>query len=121
MLTMKSTTRTALAAMTVLALAVTGRVAAAQGLPRLVDDIRIHKSADSPGQVTFNHTSHVGMQERPSCTACHPKAFPILKAGAATRAPITHASMDKGGQCGACHDGKKAFALQDDCTNCHKQ
>jgi c(7)-type cytochrome triheme protein len=116
MLKMKGTTRGALAG-----LAVPGRAAAAQGLPKLVDEVKIQKSADSPGQVVFHHAAHVGMQARPSCTACHPKAFPILKSSAARRPPITHASMDKGGQCGACHDGKKAFSLQDDCTNCHTQ
>lgn len=119
---MKRTWRLAVAVTAaVFALAITGRTVLAQSLPRLVDDIKIQKSADSPGQVTFNHSGHVGMQQKPSCTGCHPKAFPILKATAAKRAPITHESMNKGSQCGACHDGKKAFALQDDCTNCHKQ
>ena len=114
------TTRTltiALAA-TVLGLAVT---TAAQDLPRLVDQVQMRKSADSPGQVTFNHSTHVGMQAKTDCTVCHPKAFRILKADAGTRPAITHAAMDKGAYCGACHDGKKAFALEDDCTNCHKQ
>lgn len=95
--------------------------ASAQDLPRLVDQVRLTRSAESPGQVTFNHSTHVGMQAKPDCTACHPKAFRILKADAGARPPVTHAAMDKGAACGACHDGKKAFALQDDCTNCHKQ
>jgi c(7)-type cytochrome triheme protein len=33
--------------------------------------------------------------------------------------PIVHATMEKGEQCGMCHDGKKAFALDEDCTFCH--
>ena len=94
---------------------------AAQDLPWLVDQVQMHKSADSPGQVTFNHSTHVGMQAKPDCTVCHPKAFRILKADAGTRPAITHAAMEKGAYCGACHEGKKAFALQADCANCHKQ
>lgn len=103
------------------ALGIAVTTAAAQDLPRLVDQVKLHQSAESPGQVTFNHSTHVGMQAKPECTACHPKAFRILKADAGKRPAITHAAMEKGAYCGACHDGKKAFALQDDCTNCHKQ
>jgi hypothetical protein len=33
---------------------------------------------------------------------------------------ITHAKMEKGRQCGACHNGKAAFGF-DDCTACHRQ
>jgi c(7)-type cytochrome triheme protein len=33
--------------------------------------------------------------------------------------PVTHADMEKGRYCGACHDGKKGFAL-DDCAACHQ-
>ena len=87
-------------------------------MPRLPDAIQIARSADSPGEVAFNHSTHVD-QEKPECTSCHPKQFRILKANAGRR-PITHAEMEKGRACGACHDGKKAFGLQDDCTPCHR-
>jgi len=94
---------------------------AAQTMPKLPDGLALSRSADSPGQVTFNHSTHVDTS-RPDCTVCHPKPFPILKAGpGVTRTPILHAKMDKGQQCGACHDGKKAFALADDCTLCYKE
>jgi c(7)-type cytochrome triheme protein len=116
---MKTRTLAIALAAAVFGLAVT--TAVAQDLPRLVDQVPIQKSPDSPGQVTFNHSTHVGMQAKTDCTACHPKAFRILKADAGKRPAITHEAMDKGAYCGACHDGKKAFALKDDCTNCHKQ
>jgi len=87
-------------------------------MPRLPGRIRITRTADSPGQVVFNHASHVDANE-PACTSCHPREFHILKASQ-RRAPITHADMDKGHYCGACHDGKKAFARDDDCTACHE-
>jgi c(7)-type cytochrome triheme protein len=91
---------------------------AAQALPKLPDGQKLAKSADSPGQVTFNHVTHVD-DAKPDCTVCHSKLFPIVKGSSAPRTPITHELMDKGGKCGACHNGKKAFAL-DDCEGCHE-
>lgn len=92
----------------------------AQGLTKVPDDLKIPKSTDSPGQVVFNHTTHVDATN-PDCTTCHPKTFRIVKASRTTRPPISHARMEKGQQCGMCHDGKKAFSLEEDCTFCHKE
>lgn len=91
----------------------------AQGLPKLPDALTIAKSADSPGQVTFNHASHVD-QAKPDCTTCHPKTFGILGSKGGTRSVMKHENFEKGHQCGTCHNGKQAFALEDDCTNCHR-
>ena len=101
----------------VLALAIVARTGA-QAMPKLPDGLAIQKSADSPGQVTFNHVTHVDAA-RPDCTVCHPKPFSMLKTSKAANR-ITHARMEKGEQCGRCHDGKKAFGLEEDCTFCHK-
>jgi c(7)-type cytochrome triheme protein len=93
----------------------------AQTLPKLPGPMALPRSADSPGQVTFNHTTHVD-DAKPTCTTCHPRLFSILKDGApAPRVAIVHAKMEKGQQCGACHDGKKAFAIEDDCAACHSE
>jgi c(7)-type cytochrome triheme protein len=89
-----------------------------QTLPRLPGELKLPQSADSPGQVVFDHTSHVD-SSKPSCTACHPREFPILKTKTEKK-PILHANFDKGRQCGVCHDGKKAFKVEDDCTICHR-
>lgn len=106
----------ALAAMTLCAAAL-----AAQPLSRLPAALALPRSADSPGQVTFLHETHVD-PDRPECTTCHPRLFSILKQGeSGKRVPITHAEMEKGRQCGACHDGKQASAIQDDCTHCHRE
>lgn len=102
-----------------LALAV-GGIAIAQDLPKLPDALALQQSGDSPGKVTFLHVSHLG--DRPDCTRCHPKLFSIVKQPAgkvAAGRKITHASMEKGRQCGACHNGKAAFGF-DDCTACHR-
>jgi c(7)-type cytochrome triheme protein len=93
---------------------------AAQGLSKVPDDLELARSADSPGQVVFNHTTHVDAAD-PDCTVCHPKVFRILKNGPAPKTPILHSNMEKGQQCGMCHDGKKAFALEEDCTYCHRE
>ena len=89
-------------------------------LPRLPKDYVFPQGADSPGKVTFSHQSHVD-QSKPDCTTCHPKLFKMLKPGStADGTPIVHAKMEKGRQCGACHNGKDAHGF-DDCTTCHRQ
>jgi c(7)-type cytochrome triheme protein len=90
----------------------------AQQLPRLPKELKLARSTDSPGQVLFDHETHVDAG-KPACTPCHPREFRILKAHAGLR-PILHANFEKGKQCGACHDGAKAFKVEDDCTNCHR-
>jgi len=95
-------------------------LAVGQDLPKLPSDLTLPQSPDSPGKVTFAHASHVGMQARPDCTQCHPKLFSILKAQARPSADrITHARMEKGQKCGACHNGKTAFGF-DNCSSCHR-
>ena len=93
--------------------------ALAQNMPKLPADITLKQSGDSPGKVTFSHTSHLSYRAKPDCTVCHPKLAPITKpAPSVKRAPTTHAAMLKGEACGACH-GKTAHNF-DDCTSCHK-
>jgi c(7)-type cytochrome triheme protein len=92
--------------------------ALADGLPNLPPALKLPQTGDSPGLVTFNHESHVDAKS-PGCVSCHPKLFGILGRSSAKRAPITHAEMEKGSSCGACH-GKEAFAFED-CTMCHAQ
>ena len=100
-----------------LAAVLAGGVALADDMPNLPQAIKLPQSADSPGVVTFNHDMHVETGN-PGCLNCHPRRFSILGRSAATKeAKITHAAMEKGESCGACH-GKKAFNF-DDCTMCH--
>jgi c(7)-type cytochrome triheme protein len=93
---------------------------AAQDLPKLPADRVMPQTGDSPGKVTFSHQLHMAVQAKPDCTSCHPKLAPIIKTSAQVkRAPITHARMEKGEACGACHNGKAASGF-DDCSKCHK-
>jgi c(7)-type cytochrome triheme protein len=99
-----------------LALLTVVTAAAAGDLPKLPGPLALPQSGDSPGVVTFNHETHVDA-DKPACTTCHPRLFKILKAS--PRTPIVHDRMKQSQQCGACHDGKKAFAPED-CTACHR-
>jgi c(7)-type cytochrome triheme protein len=111
-------------ALLVLAAVVVGGVcgaatAVAQNMPKLPADIVLKQTGDSPGKVTFSHSSHLAYQSKPDCTVCHPKLARITKpAPGEKRAATTHAAMLKGEACGACH-GKTAHNF-DDCTTCHK-
>jgi len=67
--------------------------------------------ASSGMPVTFSHQNHT---KKATCSDCHPKLFLMKKGGA----KLTMDEMYKGNSCGACHNGKKAFASTD-CTKCH--
>jgi c(7)-type cytochrome triheme protein len=82
---------------------------------RLPPDVTYREAEGSPGPVVFSHSTHVAFTDT-KCIACHPSIFSILQP---TRR-ITHAEMDAGTKCGACHDGSKASAVQGDCTHCHQ-
>jgi c(7)-type cytochrome triheme protein len=87
-------------------------------LPRLPQELSFPQTGESPGKVKFRHETHVDTA-KPTCLACHPTQFSILgRSAEARRETITHAAMEKGQSCGACH-GKQAFAF-DDCTMCHQ-
>ena len=95
--------------------------ALSQKLPGLPKDQALPRGDGSPGVVTFRHETHVDA-DKPNCTVCHPKLFPILKRreGAPPAPVMKHADMEKGRLCGSCHDGKAAHGF-DDCATCHDQ
>lgn len=101
-----------------LAALVGGGLATAQSMPKLPDDgLKLAMGTDSPGQVAFNHSTHVDAS-KPECASCHPKDHSILgKSG--TQVPILHKNFDERRQCGRCHNGEGAFAVTDDCSFCH--
>lgn len=86
--------------------------AAPMRLPEVVYD----KSSDAPGPVRFDHRTHSERLQN-KCATCHPQTFRILRPTRRT----SHAEMEAGGSCGACHDGQRAFGLQDAerCEKCH--
>lgn len=102
-----------------LTLSAVTRAAEPTKLPRLPKGLVLPQGEDSPGAVTFNHDSHVDLK-KPSCQACHPKVFPMLKSSALGKGAVTHKLMEQGKYCGACHGkDKEAFDFEDNCENCH--
>ncbi|RCK80750.1 MAG: cytochrome c family protein [Candidatus Ozemobacter sibiricus] len=66
------------------------------------------------GQVKFKHEGH----GKAACSDCHEGAAPLFPQVRA-KEPYKMADIYAGKYCGACHDGKKAFAAKGDCTKCH--
>ena len=69
---------------------------------------------DTPS-ATFPHWIH---RTQFKCYVCHDGIFE-MRAGSA---PVTMDAIGQGKYCGACHDGKTAFAVAfETCTRCHRQ
>jgi c(7)-type cytochrome triheme protein len=75
-------------------------------------------SADSPGAVVFRHESHVDA-ERHDCARCHENLFRITAPGTPTAGELSYARIHEGDLCASCHDGDRAFAVDEDCSSCH--
>ena len=65
------------------------------------------------GNVKFSHELHTGMYK---CGNCHDKLY----LPSAKNKRITMAEMEAAKSCGACHDGKAAFTVKENCDKCHK-
>lgn len=85
---------------------------------RLPDDYVFPAGADSPGAVTFRHRSHLDALGA-ACTPCHEDTFRMDAAGTVVRGEITFERVHEGDLCGSCHDGERAFSVEDDCFGCH--
>jgi c(7)-type cytochrome triheme protein len=63
----------------------------------------------------FSHDIHVAKADL-TCQACHPKLWTTRQ----KHRPVTMALMGtRRTSCGACHDGKRAFSVAEDCDKCH--
>lgn len=83
---------------------------------------RCHKGM-KPKEIVFNLKgvapagfSHAFHTQAYACKDCHTKLFPYRT----VVGKATMGDMDKGISCGACHNGKDAFASSGDCAKCHK-
>jgi c(7)-type cytochrome triheme protein len=82
---------------------------------RLPPGIAYDTAPGSPGPVTFSHETHVALSDN-KCLGCHPAPFRMLRPSR----KVSHAEMEAGRVCGACHDGKTASGVRDDCAHCHQ-
>ncbi len=69
------------------------------------------------GKVVFDGKIHANKGAK--CNDCHPALFTMKKGSV----KITMADMNAGKNCGACHNGTKAFKSADaaNCAKCHKK
>ena len=80
-----------------------------------VDIKNITFATDNAGKVVFSHKNHIRQKQMANnCKACHDTIYPFKQ-----KTTYTMADMEKGKSCGACHDGKSAFALKE-CARCHQ-
>lgn len=77
--------------------------------PQQLDIPRL-KERPAPPPAVFSHWGH----DRLQCYGCHPAIFPQGRVG------FSHAQMQEGRYCGACHDGRAATAISSlRCEACH--
>lgn len=67
--------------------------------------------------VIFSHQDH--LQKNTSCSTCHSGLFEMEALYAEKNTDFNMDSLYKGKYCGACHNGKKAFASDTQCARCH--
>ncbi len=67
--------------------------------------------------VIFSHQDHA--QKEFSCSTCHSGLFAMEALQAQKNKDFIMDSLYKGKYCGACHNGKKAFASDTQCARCH--
>ncbi|MBF0329743.1 MAG: cytochrome C [Nitrospirae bacterium] len=68
--------------------------------------------------VVFSHKIHVE-DKGLACDKCHPKLFEPKALNAQGKSDFKMDAFYKGKYCGACHDGKTAFASNTQCARCH--
>lgn len=65
------------------------------------------------GDVMFRHNNHTGLY---TCVDCHTSLFKTTR----SKVKVSMQEMGKGKSCGACHDGKTAFTVKEQCKSCHQ-
>jgi len=68
--------------------------------------------------VTFSHKVHAD-EKKISCEQCHTKLFEMQALAVEKKQDFTMKALYQGKYCGACHDGKAAFASNSQCARCH--
>jgi c(7)-type cytochrome triheme protein len=90
------------------------------GLLKLPAPYTFPVSSESPGPVTFDHEVHAMAAEN-RCQACHASLFKLTEPGKPVAGKLTYEAVHEGALCASCHDGKQAFSVEEDCSNCHGQ
>lgn len=72
---------------------------------------------EQPINVTFDHRVHTDLIGL-ACNECHDALF-VMQRGVTPVKDQTMTALAKGKSCGACHDGRTAFASNTRCNACH--
>ncbi len=74
-------------------------------------------SPKNAGLVVFSHEKHVSGKGL-KCSGCHYQLFQMAQGSY----KMDMSKINKGGFCGKCHNGQKAFDVQDkkNCSRCHR-
>ena len=83
---------------------------------RWIDDIVTFKNEDA-GDIRFSHYQHLEILGK-DCVLCHNNVFHI---DPKKNPEFSMEEMEQGKSCGACHNGDKAFSVDDNCDSCHDQ
>ena len=83
---------------------------------RWIDDIVTFQVEDA-GPVNFSHYKHLEILGK-DCVLCHNKVFHIVPE---KNPSYSMEEMEAGKSCGACHNGFKAFSVDDNCDSCHAE
>lgn len=67
--------------------------------------------------VLFSHNAH--LEQKLSCIQCHNGLFDMKALKAQEKKDFNMDALYKGKYCGACHNGKQAFASNTQCAHCH--
>lgn len=69
------------------------------------------------GDVVYNHDVHVEKLGL-GCSECHYRVF--ARAAHNIRDKATMTEMQNGKSCGSCHNGRRAFGVDKNCSRCHQ-
>ena len=90
------------------------------GMLELPEPVKFEMSDDSPGQVIFDHESHIDPY-KPNCVNCHASTFKIHPQKAGVMGSIDYTVLHEDGKhCGSCHNDTDAFGIEDGCEYCHQ-
>jgi len=77
---------------------------------------KVYLETANVGKVEFSHYAHMEAVGK-DCPTCHNSIYHIVTKN---NPAYTMAQMADGKACGACHNGKKAFSVKEDCETCHQ-
>jgi c(7)-type cytochrome triheme protein len=83
---------------------------------RWIEDIVIFENEDY-GNIAFSHYQHLDILGK-DCVLCHNQVFHI---DPKKNPAFSMADMEQGKSCGACHNGDKAFSVEENCDTCHME